>query len=185
LSQQNQPASLVSVDGFVAEVIPDPEKKHIIFENWIMIREKVLKSFLKEYPVLVFALEQKRISQAEILLKQSRREFEDGKFDHVVTDSAKACEALLNVLYHKNYGEAPFHLEFGDFLYRMKELIETELGSLVYTDLDFIRYWRNLVVHPQEYEITLDKKTAFQVIARSEMFYELFKNVLNPFKKEP
>lgn len=175
-------AFLVSVDEFVAKFISDPEKKQVVLENWEAIRERVLEALLKDYPMLVLALENNQVSQAEDFLKRSRRLLEDGDLDHAVIDAARACEALLNVLYHKNYGKAPVRLELGDFLSTMRADIETELGLEVYNDLEYVRRWRNLVVHPQESKFTLEKNTVLQIVARSEMFHELLSNILlKPF----
>jgi len=178
LPRVNEQASFVSIDEFVAKFIADPEKKQIVLENWVTIRERVLEALLKGNPIIVLALENTQIRNAEDLLKQSRRLLEDGDLDHAVIDAVRACEALLNVLYHKNFGKAPERLELGDFISTMRTEIQTEFGVEVYNDLEYIRRWRNLVVHLEEAGSTLEKNTALQVVARTEMFHELLNNIL-------
>jgi HEPN domain-containing protein len=182
LPKMNKNASLVSVDEFVAKVLPDSEKKHVILENWITIRDRVLEGILKEYPLLILALEKNRLVQADDSIRKSRRDYEDEKFDDAIKAAAFACEAILYVYYRKNYGKIPgrpYGLE--DLLSSMSDKILEELGQEVIYDLQFIRKWRNMVTHPQEFEVVVEKKDALQVVARAEMSIELFKNLLNPF----
>lgn len=177
----DQNASLVSIDEFAAKVLPDAMKKHIVLENWITIRDRVLESFLKDYPMLVFALERNRLVQADEHIRRSRIEYEDRRFDQAIKDGAFACEAMLNIYYRKNFGKSPDRLNLEDLLSKMRDIIQEELGPEVFSDLEFIRKWRNTVSHPQEFEIVVDKQKALQVVARAEMSIELFKNLLNPF----
>jgi hypothetical protein len=177
LPKLEENVSLVSVDELVAKFIPEPEKKQIVVQNWEAIRERVLEALLKDYPMMVLALENDRLAQAEELLKQSRRRLEDGDLDHAVLDAARACEALLNVLYHKNRGKSE-PLQFGELLGFLKADIETDLGPEVYSDLEYIRRCRNPDVHIPQRVVFLEKNMVLQVVVRSELFHEVLSDML-------
>jgi len=63
-----------------------------------------------------------------------------------------------------------------------RALIENEYGELVNSDLQFLQTWRNTIIHPQNKIPVLNKSGAFQVINRSEAFYESVKATLNQFE---
>jgi len=177
--------SLLSVDEFVGRFVSDTERKHILLENWCAIRDAVLESLHKEFPMLVYASKIQQLVQTGERLKASRREFEAGNLEHAIRDAGFACETLLSILYYREKGKEPENLTFNDLLSSVKEVIETEFGSLVYHDLEFIRDWRNVVSHPQKKAYTLDSNITLQVISRSEVFYELFKHAFRPFQLQP
>jgi hypothetical protein len=108
--------------------------------------------------------------------------FEDEKLDLSIRDAGLACETLLNIWYHKHYGKLPDRKTFGPLLEELREIIQSDLGTLTYSDLEFIKDWRNKIEHPQPDNYTLDKKTALQVLARSETFSSALSRLLNPFK---
>jgi HEPN domain-containing protein len=179
----NPNASFLSTDEFVARLIQDPNKKVLILENWVNIRDKVFEGILKEYPMLVFALEKNRLIQAEDNIRKARRDYEDTKFDDAIKAAAFACEAILYVYYHKNFGKLPnrpYGLE--DLLSSMNDKIQEDLGEEVIFDLQFIRKWRNKVTHPQDFQVIVENKDALQVISRAELSIELLKDLLNPYR---
>jgi HEPN domain-containing protein len=173
---------LLSTDEFAGRFIPNTEKKNIVLENWIVLRNKVLDTLHKEWPILVYALKTKQLSNIDEQINLARREYEENRFEHSIRDAGLACEALLSILYYRDKGKEPDRLTFDELLYSTKDLIEQEFGLLVHSDLEFVREWRNRVSHPQKEEVTLDRKTALQVIRRSEMFHELFKATFKPFQ---
>ena len=61
---------------------------------------------------------------------------------------------------------------------------EEEFGENVYTDLKFIRDWRNKVSHPEHIISPPDGAEALQVIKRADMFCDLFKEMFKPFSFE-
>lgn len=173
---------LLSIDEFVGRFIPNTEKKHIVLENWIALRDKILQRLHKQWSILVIASKAKQLSKIDERFRLARGEYEKNQFEHSIRDAGLACEALLSILYYRDKGKEPDHLTFNDLLYSIKDLIEREFGSLVHSDLEFIRDWRNKVSHAQKTEYTLDRATALQVVKRSEMFYELFKTTFTPFQ---
>lgn len=180
LSDEN--VSLLSTDEFVGRFAPDTERKHILLENWCAIRDTVLENLRKEFPIVVYASKIQQLMQTGERLKASRRECEACDLEHAIRDAGFACESLLSVLYYKEKGKEPENLTFNDLLISVKEVIETEFGPLVYSDLEFIRDWRNIVSHPQKTAYALDSKITLQVVSRSEIFYELFKHAFRPFQ---
>ena len=64
-------------------------------------------------------------------------------------------------------------IEFYDLLCVLKDVITEQFGENIYRDLDFIRKWRNNVVHPTS--VKPDEIISLQVVRKTELFYELFK----------
>jgi hypothetical protein len=89
---------------------------------------------------------------------------------------------VLYVLYHKDHGREPTeNLTFNQLLDSEKEMITSQLGTLVYADLEFIRDWRNNVSHPKKDYRPPDKKIVLEVVYRSEGFYQLVKTSIYSF----
>lgn len=147
----------------------------MIIEGWTSLREKILGKLKKKWPIIVLATHSKQISEISNLISRATHKYGLGElhFEDAVKDAGVACEGLLRIIcdiYKPNIlKEKP---EFGDLLNILKDLISSEFGDNVYQDLDFIRFWRNKVVHhPIEKP---DELTTFQVIERAKIFNELF-----------
>ena len=85
--------------------------------------------------------------------------------------------------YHKHFGkEAPSDQQgrWEPLQNKLQDTIKEELGDIVFSDLNFLQYWRNYENHPNPPALT--KNIVFQVITRSEAFYESLKTTLNQFK---
>jgi hypothetical protein len=177
---------LVSVDEFADKFI-SRDKKDSELENWISVRNQTLEHLLKKNPILVIALEWEKLNDVEVHLKASRQEYENAAtrtdFEHAIRDATYACEALLQILYHKYFGrEAPSNFTWDDLLNSLEETIKSEFITLVYSDLKFLQNWRNYVSHPKDKIPVLNRNIAFQVVNRSQAFYESVKASLNQFE---
>jgi hypothetical protein len=177
---------LVSVDEFVDKFI-SREKKDFELKNWLAIRNDTLEYLLKNNAILVIALEWQKFKDVEVHLKTARREYENATtrtdYEHAIRDATYACEALLKILYHKHYGKkAPSNFTWNPLFDSLKETIGNEFGELINSDLQFLQTWRNNITHPQDSIPILNKNVAFQVINRSEAFYESVKATLNQFE---
>jgi hypothetical protein len=64
-------------------------------------------------------------------------------------------------------------LEFYDLQCSLRDVLTEMLGNSVYQDLDFVRTWRNKVVHPGRERP--DSIITLQVITKAKLFHELFK----------
>jgi hypothetical protein len=94
LSKEN--VSLVSVDEFVAELIPHDAKRKVS-EIWISVKNRIFEELKKNNPILVYAQEWERFVDIDARLKKSKREFEDNKLEDSVKDAALACEEILAI----------------------------------------------------------------------------------------
>ena len=176
--------SLVSVDEFVDKFVSMNERETEL-KNWLAIQNDVLENLLKTNATLVIALEWERFNDVEAHLKEARQDYENAAnsidYKHAVQDATYAIEALLKILYHKHFGkEAPSEYTWEPLKNKLKEKIKAEFGEIVYSDLEFLQGWRNYESHPNPPALT--KNIAFQVVNRSEAFYESFKSTLSQFE---
>ena len=166
---------LFSVDGFLHKFFPEKTKKFVIIDAWLSIREEILKEIRQKWPIIVFATHSKQLSKINERLSSAELKYKQGKkyFEDAIKDAALACEELLQVIYEMNMPkQIEKSMHFYDFLCKLKEVIIDEFGENTYNDLDFIRIWRNKVLHPHPEEP--DEMTTFQIIRRAEMFYKTF-----------
>ena len=165
---------VLSTGEFVAKLIPDDEKRHIIEENWNALRERIVKDLRKKWPFLIYAADAQQMSNVNELIRESKIKYETHYFEDAIKDAGVACESLLQILYSVYVSKkTPEELEFYELLCELKEVLTEKFGNNIYQDLDFIRIWRNNVVHPKREKpndiITL------QVITKAKLFHELFK----------
>jgi len=165
---------ILSTGEFVAKLIPDDEKRHVIEENWNSLREKFVKDLRKKWPILIYSADAQQLSEANELIRSSRIKYETHSFEDAIKDAGVACESLLQILYSvyvsaKNEEE----LEFHDLLCALKEVLNEKFRGNLYQDLDFIRTWRNNVVHPKREKP--DDAITLQVVTKTELFNQLFK----------
>jgi hypothetical protein len=177
---------LVSVDEFVDKFVARDQKETEL-TNWVAIKNDVLENLLRMNSILVIALEWERINEVEAHLKVAKQEYENAKnnmdFKHAVRDATYAVEALLKILYHKHFGkEAPSGDEgtWKPLQNKLQEMITAEFGEIVHSDLEFLHMWRNYESHPNPPALT--RNIVFQVISRSEAFYNSVKATLNEFE---
>jgi hypothetical protein len=165
---------ILSTGEFVAKLIPDNEKRHLIEENWNSLREKIVKDLRKKWPILIFAADAQQISETSELIRKSRIKYETHSFEDAIKDAGIACESLLQILYSVYVSKKTTEeLEFYELLCALKEVLAEKFGSNIYQDLDFVRTWRNNVVHPKREKP--DEAITLQVVTRAELFNELFK----------
>jgi len=182
----NENIALLSVDEFFDKFVSRAEKETEA-KNWLAIRKETLEDLIRSNPILVISLEWERLNEVELYLKTARKEYENAKDEmdlkHAVRDATYAIEALLKILYHKHFGkEAPSDQQgtWEPLQNKLQDTIKEELGDIVYSDLKFLQDWRNYENHPNPSALT--KNIVFQVINRSEAFYESLKTTLNRFK---
>ena len=165
---------ILSTGEFTVKFIHDNEKRHIIEANWKSLREKIVENLQKKWPILIFSTNAKQLSDVDERIRNSRIKYETNSFEDAIKDAGVACEGLLQIL-HSVYlsKKTAEKLEFYDLLCALEEVIAGEFGSNIYRDLDFIRTWRNNVVHPGREKP--DGTITLQVITRARLFNELFK----------
>lgn len=168
---------LLSTGEFVSRIITDEKKRQIIEENWIHLREKLLGYLQAEWPILTYTIHKQELEDIEEKIRQAKANLEMKRFEEAIMNAAVSCEGMLHILFSiyrpKKTNEK---LDFYDLLCILKNILREEFGSDVYQDLDFIREWRNKVVHP-----SLIKPYYFdclKVVKKTELFYELFKKKL-------
>lgn len=164
---------ILSTGEFVAKFIPDSEKRHVVEENWKSLRRKIVENLRKKYSILIKSIHEQELSEVDKRIRASRLKYESLLFDDAIKDAGVACEGLLQVLYSifvskKTVGE----LTFNDLQCALREVLTEKFGSIVYGDLEFIRNWRNNVVHPGRQEP--NDAITLQVITRAELFHKLF-----------
>lgn len=164
---------VLSTGEFIAKFISDEQKRYMIEENWNSLRSKILEKLQRKWPIIVLALNDQQISDIRERLHKSKVKYEYGEFEDAIKDAGVSCESLLQVIYSV-YGstESNKDLEFYDLLTGLRRFIEEEFGKNIYDDLDFIRDWRNKVVHPKQ--VKPDAVISFQVITRADLFFKLF-----------
>lgn len=168
---------ILSTGEFVAKFIPNTDKRHIIEENWKSLRKKIVQNLQKKWPILIFATHEQQLSDVNEQIRTSRIKYETRSFGDAIKDAGVACEGLLQILYSvyisRNRKKSTAELEFYDLLCSLKEVLNEDFGSNIWQDLDFIRIWRNNVVHPGKEKP--DGAITLQVITKAELFNELFK----------
>lgn len=171
---------LFSADEFAFRFIPDKQKRFLAEENWVSIREGIIKDLQKRYPIIIRATHDKQIKDAGKSLRKARLRHEERDFKDAIRDAGYACEGLLRVWYYIHKLEEPEErMGLGDLLSPLKTVILEEFGKGIYNDIDFIRYWRNKVIHPPL--VKPDEASTLIVVKKAELFYELFnKKVLAP-----
>jgi len=173
---------VLSTGEFVAKIIPNSQKRHVIEENWSTLREKIIANLQKKWPILIFATYGQQLSDVMELLRRSRVKYETNSFEDATKDAGIACESLLQILHSVYFlKRTAEELEFYDLLCVLKEILTEKFGGNVYQDLDFVRTWRNNVVHPRREKP--DSAITLQVITKAELFNELFKKKI--FERNP
>jgi hypothetical protein len=165
---------ILSTGEFVTKFIPNNERRKIIEDNWNSLREKIVENLRKKWPILIFATNAKELSEVDERIRNSRIKYETHSFEDAIKDAGVACESLLQIL-HSLYvsKKSAEEFEFYDLLCALKDVLTEEFGSNICQDLDFVRTWRNNVVHPGREKP--DGAITLQVITRAELFNELFK----------
>lgn len=173
--KQNEGQDLILSTGeFVAKFIPDGKKRQIIEENWKFLREKIVVDLRQKRPILIFATDAKQLSDTSERIRKSMVKYETRSFEDAIKDAGVPCESLLQILYSVYFPKKTAEkLEFYDLLCALKEVITERFGSNIYLDLDFIRTWRNNVVHPRRDKP--DSAITLQVITKAQLFNKLFK----------
>jgi len=165
---------ILSTGEFVAKFIPDNEKRNIIEENWNSLREKIVQNLQKKRTILIFATYAQQLSDVNERIRQSRIKYETHYFEDAIKDAGIACESLLQILYSVYVSKKrEEEIEFYDLMCTLREVLIEKFGSDICQDLDFIRIWRNNVVHPKEEKP--DGEDTLKVITKAELFYELFR----------
>lgn len=165
---------ILSTGEFVSKIIPNEQKRHVAEENWNSLREKIVENLQKKWSILIYATYAQQLSDAMDQIRKSKVKYETYNFEDAIKDAGIACESLLQIL-HSVYisKKTAKELEFYDLLCALKDVLTEKFGSNIYQDLDFIRIWRNNVVHPGREKP--DSATTLQVVTKAELFNELFK----------
>jgi len=165
---------ILSTGEFVSKFIPDKKKRYIIEENWKSLRKRVIQNLQEKQPILIRAIHNEQLSDINERIRESRIKYETRSFGDAIKDAGVACESLLQVLYLAYISKKPVEeLGFNDLLNSLREVLLEQFGSSILQDLDFIRMWRNNVVHAGREKP--DSAITLQVITRAELFNELFK----------
>lgn len=165
---------ILSTGEFVAKFIANHERRHMIEENWNSLRERIVQNLQKKWPILIGATHEQQLSDANERIREARIKYETRSFGDAIKDAGVACESLLQILYSVYVPKTPVEeLNFYDLLCALKEFLSEEFGSSIYQDLDFVRIWRNNVVHAGREKP--DSAITLQVITRAELFNKLFK----------
>ncbi len=179
---QDENVTLLSIDEFFDKFVSRAEKESEV-KNWLAIKAENLENLLVHNPILIIALESKKLNEVERYLKTARQEYENAKddldYEHSVRDATKACEAILQILYHKHFGKKDANLTWEPLQNQLQDMIKNEFGEMVYIDLKFLQIWRNYESHPNP--VIPTKQIVFQILKRSESFYESVKTTLSEF----
>lgn len=165
---------LLSTGEFVSRFFPIREERYVVEQNWTLLRERLLGDLQKEWPILIYAVQQQKLVDVEEQLRKARLKYEMNNFEDAIKDAGVSCEGLLQVLcsiFGKR--ELEKEMEFYDLLCALRNAIIEQFGDDVYHDLDLIREWRNKVVHPSG--VKPDDASTLRVITKAELFFELFK----------
>lgn len=164
-----------STGQFACRFIADEEKRKLIEANWQNLREKILRDFQKEWPILINSVHEKQLAESREQLRKARLTFELGNdLRGAVLEAGIASEGILKIL-HSVYGkETGEKMDFNDYLCDVRDTIIEDYGKDIYSDLDFLREWRNKTAHPP---MTVPNRTeALKVLTKAELFQDLFLN---------
>ena len=163
----------LSTSEFVSRMIPNEQERHVVEENWALLRDKLVANLQKERPVLMYATHYQQLSEAAEQIRQSKVKYDTLDFADAIKDAGVACESLLQILYEVYVSEKKTtEVEFYDLMCIMKDILIEKFGANIFQDLEFIRIWRNNVVHPRRERP--DWSIALQVITKAKLFNELF-----------
>ncbi|MEM3365384.1 MAG: hypothetical protein QXM93_03070 [Candidatus Methanomethyliaceae archaeon] len=164
---------LLSTGEFTSKIIPNDIERHVVEQNWASLRDNILEQLQKEWPILVFATQKQQFEVAEERIYKAKVKHEAKEFEEAIMNAGVCCESLLQIYYSMYYSKKLYKNEFYDLLCTLKDIITEKFGECIYNDLDFIREWRNKVVHPSpEKPSEID---SLQILRKAELFYELFK----------
>lgn len=166
-----------TIEGFLHFMIPDDTKKKVIKEDWIEIRENIYSNIRSEYPFLYRAAHSKRIDRIRELVQNAESKFAfdyRGNYRDVIAESAIACEHILLVLYdiHIKRISDQNRLMLHDLIEQLRPILDEQYTENTYSDLHYIRKWRNPSVHASEIEV--DELNTYQVLSRMKLFYKQF-----------
>ena len=143
--------------------------------EWSRLHAEAMAYLKAEYEFLVLYEEKEAIDEAQGDLKTAVRELEEEKYRDAVGKAGRACEGMLRVLYHiykkKTVGEKS---SFDNMLNELRDEIFDDFGEDIFSDLHYIREWRNAAVHPKSRKIK--PEVAVKVIRKAQLFQELFFN---------
>lgn len=164
---------VLSTGQFVSRLIPNNDKRQIVEANWDVLREKIVQTLQKKWPILIYSIHNEQLLDVRERLRKSRLKYELGlELEDSIKDAAISCESLLQILNSIFTRKLDKKMEFYDLLCNLKDVIIEEFGKDTYDDLNLIRDWRNKVLHPPV--ATPDASTTLKIIAKAELFHELF-----------
>lgn len=163
----------LSTGQFIARFIPDEAKRSVVEANWEVLRNKILGTLQKEWPILVHSIHDKQLADIRARLRKARLTYEWGTdLENAIKDAGVCCEGLLQILHAIYPKKIEDKMEFNDLLCSLRDEIIEEFGDDIYNDLNLIREWRNKVLHPP---VTRpDTQDALKVITKAELFHDLF-----------
>lgn len=141
--------------------------------EWSSLRAKALADLKDDYEFLSLYEEKEAIYEAQKDMREAEIDIEEEKYRDAVGKAGRACEGMLRVLYHA-YKKKPAEekASFDSMLNKLREEILDDFEEDVFTDLNYIRQWRNAAVHPKPQRIK--SKVAVKVIRKAQLFQELF-----------
>lgn len=173
---------LLATGEFTSLMIPDKDQRHIVEQNWVSLRSILLSDLQKEWPALVYATQQTKIADIEERVQKAKIKHESNEFEESIRNAGVSCEGMLQILY-SIYGLKELDKpEYSDLLCSLREVIIEQFGDLIYEDLDFIREWRNAVVHPSS--MKPNELDSLQVVRKTELFHEMFKKQILTKKRQ-
>jgi len=173
MNQKTGEDVVLSTGQFVSRFIPDETKRKIVEANWEVLREKILGKLQREWPILVYSIYDKQLSDIQARLRKARLKYQLGtEFEDSIKDAGVSCEGLLQILHSIYPKKIDKKMEFSDLLCNLKDVISEEFGKDIYADLDLIREWRNNVLHPPVPKP--DAHITLKIITKAELFHKLF-----------
>lgn len=163
---------LVTAKEFLHQVGLDKDSISIVKDDWKNIRDEVIIGLEEKNPILILAVNNRRIRQIDEWLRNARVSLDQKmNLDHVITDCGNAVEAMLQALYSTRKATQD-KLTFNDLLGLQKDKIADMFGEDILIDMSFIKDQRNSVNHP--YVQPPDFVAALKVVTKAELCYQIF-----------
>lgn len=87
---------VLSTGEFTSKFIPDEAKRKIVEANWEVLREKILGKLQEEWPILIYSIHDKQISEIRARLRKARLKYELGTdLENSIKDAGISCEGFF------------------------------------------------------------------------------------------
>jgi hypothetical protein len=165
---------LFNVDEFLFKRAGTDEARRKLVDEWREVRKMVASDLFARKPWLASSANQRALLEVEEKILKAERLLQQGDLEYSVREVGLACEMLLTLIYLTTTGSQSTDLTYNDLLEKSKDAIIDSLGQDAYSDLEFIKYWRNNVSHPGRPRPTA--ADSMKVVLRGRLFFSIYRH---------